>query len=336
MPQIPVPKPRTKARYSLVLINEAGYSRQIELTRARLIAVGGAVAAVALALVMVIVFSGRSTVSQPGAGLQAKIQALQNDLNKKDLALAEQEKRVKELEKFSLSSATPQSTTDDLTRQLSEPEVTPADEPRLGAVSENANALKRKEFAEKAEPQNNTGRLTMPVQSGPKKPSVEAALPGLDLSEPLNKQAIVNFNAQDVTAVSDGDSGGTLSFRLVKDHPDLRFSGYLFVFVEMTDQRGEQKIYVYPKAARLGDEDLPADYREGETLSFKYNSRVELPYGDIRSGASLARVSILLYGDNGKIVFQRGFERKEVRNVSAKPPAIEGAKHKSSEKRRAL
>jgi len=52
------------------------------------------------------------------------------------------------------------------------------------------------------------------------------------------------------------------------------------------------------------------DFREGESISFKHNSRVELPYEDIRSGASLARVSILLYGENGKIVFQRGFDEE--------------------------
>jgi len=74
----------------------------------------------------------------------------------------------------------------------------------------------------------------------------------------------------------------------------------------MTDQRGENSIWAYPKQTRLGDGDLPADYRDGETLSFKYNQRVELPYADPRTGSSLARVSIILYSENGKIVFQRG------------------------------
>ncbi len=114
--------------------------------------------------------------------------------------------------------------------------------------------------------------------------------------EPANtdsKGPIINFNAQRVTAIADHANSGTLSFQLVKDQPDIRFSGYLFVFVEMGDGQ-ETKIYAYPKRARLGDEDLPSDFREGESVSFKYNSRVELPYGDIRSSATLSRVSILL------------------------------------------
>ncbi|MGC8605892.1 MAG: hypothetical protein ACP5VS_19675, partial [Desulfomonilaceae bacterium] len=68
-----------------------------------------------------------------------------------------------------------------------------------------------------------------------------------------------------------------------------------------------------------------------------YNSRVELPYGDIRSGAVLARVSILLYGDDGRIVFQRGFEKKELLVSSPSgPQRTDGSKSKPTEKRRVL
>ncbi|MDR3603453.1 MAG: hypothetical protein P4L38_02385 [Syntrophaceae bacterium] len=148
---------------------------------------------------------------------------------------------------------------------------------------------------------------------------------------------IVNFNAQDVTVKPTGAKSGTLSFRLIKDHSDVLFSGYLFVFVEMKDKRGETKIYVYPDKTRLGEGDLPSNFKQGENISFKYNSRVELPYGDIRSGAGLARVSILLYGDDGKIVFQRGFEKKELLvSGPSGPQRMEGAKSKPTEKRRAL
>jgi hypothetical protein len=123
---------------------------------------------------------------------------------------------------------------------------------------------------------------------------------------------------------------------LVKDHPKKRFSGYLFVFVEMEDPRGENKIYVYPRRTRLGDGDLPTDYRDGESLAFKFNSRVELPYGDIRMGASLARVSILLYGEDGGIVFQRGFSRNELKVVGSKATHVNGAQAKSVKRRQAL
>ncbi len=152
----------------------------------------------------------------------------------------------------------------------------------------------------------------------------------------LSTGSIINFNAQDVTVKPTEVNAGTLSFRLIKDHSDMLFSGYLFVFVEMQDKRGETKIYVYPDKTRLGEGDLPSDFKQGENISFKYNSRVELPYGDIRSGAGLARVSILLYGDDGKIVFQRGFEKKELSVSGSGAQRMEGAKPKPTEKRRAL
>jgi len=56
---------------------------------------------------------------------------------------------------------------------------------------------------------------------------------------------------------------------------------------------------------------------------------VELPFRDVRPGASLARVSILLYDVDGSIVFQRGFERKELKVLSA-------ADRKGGTKRRPL
>jgi hypothetical protein len=122
----------------------------------------------------------------------------------------------------------------------------------------------------------------------------------------------------------------------VKDQPNVRFSGYLFVFVEMADKRGEHKIYAYPKRTRLGEEDLPTDYRSGESITFKYNSRVELPYRDIRPGAALAKVSILLYGEDGNIVFQRGFDQKELKMVGAGATKVDGVRPKPEKKRQAL
>ena len=148
---------------------------------------------------------------------------------------------------------------------------------------------------------------------------------------------IVNFNAQDVTVKPTGHGNGTLNFRLIRDNPEIVFSGYLFVFVEMQDKKGENRIYVYPDKTRLGEGDLPSDFREGESISFKNNSRVELPYGDVRPGSGLARVSILLYNDQGKIVFQRGFEKMElVMAGSSGTQQVEENKPKTTDRRRAL
>jgi hypothetical protein len=156
------------------------------------------------------------------------------------------------------------------------------------------------------------------------------------ITPPSADPFVINFDAQQVTAAVDSPNSGTLSFRLVKDQPEIKFAGYLFVYVEMEDQAGENRIYVYPKQTRLGEGDLPFDFRDGENIAFKFNSRVELPYGDPRSAASLAGVSILVYGENGKIVFQRTFGRQEVAMVNTKASKAERAKPRSGEKRQAL
>ena len=81
-----------------------------------------------------------------------------------------------------------------------------------------------------------------------------------------------------MTAVVERPDRGILSFRLIKDTPKTKFSGYLFVFVEMEDRRGENKIFVYPQRTQLGEGDLPRNFKDGENIEFKFNSRVELPY----------------------------------------------------------
>jgi hypothetical protein len=149
-------------------------------------------------------------------------------------------------------------------------------------------------------------------------------------------RSLMSFDAQGVTAFSEGANHGILRFRLVKDQPKVRFSGYLFVFVQMVDKRGENKIYAYPRRTRLGEADLPTDYRKGESVSFKFNSSVELPYKDIRPGARLAGITILLYGEDGRIVYQRGFSRAELKRVSGKATRVNGVQTKAKGKRRAL
>jgi hypothetical protein len=146
----------------------------------------------------------------------------------------------------------------------------------------------------------------------------------------------VNFDTRDVTATTDGPNRGKLSFWLIKDQRDVRFSGYLFVFIEMVDERGDGKTYAYPEGAQLGEGDLPTDYRLGKSLTFKFNQQVELPYKDPRKGASLAHVSVLLYGEDGRIVFQRGFDRTELKVAGAKATRVEGVPAKPTKKRQAL
>lgn len=291
--------------------------------------------------------SGGRTNSQEEI-LAEKVRSLQADLQQKELALVVQEKRLKEMQEG--------------------PTLAVAPPPRSGSdIGSGRGQVPGREESRENSPLTSIQEAFKPPASGPSKtltgdddleesessPGVRAT-PGRgtggaasgapDLfageigSAPKN---LVNFNAQEVSAAGENPSNGVLSFRLIKDHPDIRFSGYLFVFVEMADQRGENKIYAYPKQARLGEEDLPVDFREGESISFKHNSRVELPYEDIRSGASLARVSILLYGENGKIVFQRGFDRRELKTVTQKsnaprPAASDSGRHRASDKRRAL
>jgi len=124
---------------------------------------------------------------------------------------------------------------------------------------------------------------------------------------------------------------------LVKDQHDVLFSGYLFVFVEIVDKRGQPRLYAYPDRTKVeAGDDLPEDFRAGESVSFKYNSRVELPYRDVRPGAKLSRVSILLYGEDGNIVFQRGFSSSEVTMESAKATNVTDQQPKPVRKRQAL
>ena len=154
-------------------------------------------------------------------------------------------------------------------------------------------------------------------------------------SGPKQPPEMISFNAESVTAQPTGPNEGNLRFRLVKDRHDVRFNGYLFVYVEMVDSHGESEMYTYP-GARKGEDHLPTDFREGESVKFRRYTTVELPYGDIRPDATLSGVSILLYGKNGDIVFQRGFNQQEVKVVDAGKSNVNGASSRRGERRRAL
>ncbi len=171
--------------------------------------------------------------------------------------------------------------------------------------------------------QQASARIEDPFASGATQPPAEPA-------------TMITFDAEDVTAIAEGPNEGKVIFKLVKDNPQVRFTGYLFVIVEMVDEQGEQKIYSYPSRARLGEAFLPKNFTEGETLSFKYNSKVELPYRDKRAGARLSTVSIVLYREDGRIVYQRGFDRGDLKIIRANATNVNGTPQPPSTRRRAL
>ncbi|HMK36875.1 MAG TPA: hypothetical protein VK463_17510 [Desulfomonilaceae bacterium] len=293
------------------------------------------------ACAVLVVTSGNSSSrgkSVQDGSLSDRVQTLQEELKKKDVALAVLEKRLREAQDLPSPAAFPGKGEPSAKSGIREGESASQDESPLTALEESLKprspgqrqSTPQEESESSQGPLTGESRLTESVGSAAPSPETEVK------EQPTKKP--INFNAEAVTASTQGPNGGTLSFRLVKDQPDIRFSGYLFVFVEIGDPRGENKIYVYPNTAPLGEEDLPTDYKKGESLSFKFNSRVELPYEDIRSGAAISRVSILLYGESGRIVFQRSFERKEVKIQGAKSTHADGSgpRQKAGEKRRAL
>lgn len=268
--------------------------------------------------------SGRTTKVVQDQTLVEKVKALQDELKQKEVALSVQEKRLKELQEQPTLAAGEHDRGPEGSARLPEP-LPPSKKPEGPLV-----ALQESESSD----------LGMPDRKSPALQGAEEKEPSpSSVPEPENNEAkgpIINFNAQRVIAMADGPNRGVLSFRLIKDQTDIRFTGYLFVFVEMGEGQ-DAHIYAYPKKAQLGDGDLPSDYREGESVSFKQNSRVELPYEDLRPGVSLSRVSILLYGQDGKIVFQRGFDSKEVKTLSAKSSGpSDNGRHRDTERRRAL
>ncbi len=314
--------------------------------------VGFAVVAAVIGLVVFAIIgmggylSGKGGSTSQNDTVTQKVQSLQEELRKRELEIAIQEKRLKELQESPTLAAVP---------PLPTREAAPVEEEAHDRKSpvEDEGPLTALQDAVKA-PANPPGRskaVEEEIEESPStfsstesgtgkfagRGSTEPPLMGTGESGLGSVQTpIINFNAQEVTATVESPNSGKLSFRLIKDHPDTLFSGYLFVFVETVDQRGENRIVVYPSKTRLAEEDLPADYRDGQSIPFKVNSRVELAYGDSRSGTSLSRVSILLYDENGKIVFQRGFDRKELRLVGKKGGALEGVRSTAGQKRRAL
>jgi hypothetical protein len=346
---IPEPKPRSKAHFTLVVIGQSGASRQIEVTPLRL-RVGIVALCVVLAAGVLAIggagrfFSGKSRHVDQNSELSRKIASLQEELRTKETQLAVQESRLKELQELSLPSVRRSGTSEPASSSAlpSGGKTAPKDDGPLTALPPASSGPGiPSAAAEPAEEEDHGIPSGPPVASGarpaersPLTTDADAASPG---EQTASAMPVVNFNAQQVSASAEKSNKGILSFRLVKDQPEFRFTGYLFVILEMEDPRGENKIYAYPGKTSLGDEYLPSNYREGETLSFKFKQGVELPYEDIRPDASLTRVSVLLYGEDGKIVFQRGFDRKEIKKASGGGQhKMHSPRTKASEKRRAL
>jgi hypothetical protein len=284
---------------------------------------------------------GKGGSDETAAGLTGQIEKLQEQLRQKDLALSVYEKRLKEIQETpTLAAIGPRSPVDPSGSRI---ETSAENDGPLMAIQDSTKSETTAGVVAGVAP-DEPAKKPVDVQrktSSRKEAAVQrddssGRTPGRQ-SRGTQRSPAVSFDAQSVVAVAKSPNSGVLKFQLVKDEHEIPFSGYLFVFVEMADPKGENAIYAYPKKTRLGEEDLPANFRDGEPLSFKINQRVELPYADSRSGVSLDRVSILLYSDEGKIVFQRGFDRKEVKVLDAKEADHENARPRAGvEKRRAL
>jgi hypothetical protein len=176
-------------------------------------------------------------------------------------------------------------------------------------------------------------------QSGADEQSEPAAAgPHASAVSPPPPRPRLSFNAQDLTAVRDTKNEGKLSFRLVKDRPDVFFEGYLFVYVETRDMRGSSRLKVYPQNAKLGEGDFPVNYKAGQFVGFKANSKVRLddvPLDGRGADSRLKRVVVLLYSKNGGIVFQREFDGREINRISRTSTAIRDTSQKNR-RRRAL
>lgn len=352
IPPLPERKPRSRARYTIVLISESGASRQLELTAFRL-RVGAAVALGVLALVVVAiagsagVFSGTSKLSSGQAGELAKtVNLLQEQLKEKQAALIVQERRIKELQELPTLTTVPSSRSnvgEGPKQGMGEPTESSSDGPLTGRNETRDVASRDAGFGNRDRDRSDDAAESRTSDAKSRHAALQSEQPappvGSEEAASPAPSPIIEFDAQKLTAVlKEPRERDTLSFRLVKDHPDVRFAGYLFVFVEVTDKQGQTHIYAYPKQTRVGDENIPSDFKEGESVAFKYNTRVELPLPSVEAGTgtSLSGVSILLYGETGKIVYQRGFERKELKIVSAKGNKSDGPGAKASTKRQAL
>jgi hypothetical protein len=286
-------------------------------------------------------FYGDTVMDGDKVALFEKVKSLEEELRKKELALAVQAKRLTERNDTKTVASVPSGPSEDVTGPTDREQpatneergaAPPPESPLSGQVTPPPVAL----HEESQDTQSDSPKSSDTVKSSDAEKSEPPSALHAGGPVPAEKSGVINFNAQKVTAVAERPDRGILSFRLIKDTPKTKFSGYLFVFVEMEDRRGENKIFVYPQRTQLGEGDLPKNFKDGENIEFKFNSRVELPYKDTRPGATLTRISILLYGENGNIVFQRGFEGRDLNKISKTATNGNNMQAKPATRRRSL
>lgn len=332
-------------------MSDSGHSRQIRLTPWRIraaVAVG-----VVLLAAMVTGFLALAGVLTPSAGdfsdertaLQERIQELEEELRKKDLALSMQQEKAEPEDPTLVASAPPQPDP----AAVPEPPLTGEETPpsdagdALTALSEEAASNPEPgEFSDDAGTQP-SGRdpVRTPARAGgpPPEPQPRAVEQPREPAADERWLPRASFSATDLIARYAGSNRneGFLSFLLKKDNPNYKFVGYLFVYVEMVDDTGKSTLYVYPRRTRLGDGKMPVDHTEGTPIDFFHNSQVEVEYKDARKDAVLSGVSILLYEEGGHIVYQRGFSASDVKRISAaSAPAPREEPRRPERRRRAL
>ena len=311
-----------------MVITDSGRSRQIDLTPGRVrIGIVGALCLLVLVaaggLMAGSYWAASGSPDSERADLLDRVKVLEEQLQSKELELAVQKKRLEALKQAgtpatddspaagepapesesALSQAPPSS---DERLAAAQPETPPRHSEPWGTAGSSGPSDTAPLFQP---PRPDVPSATEPVRESDR----VAALPRAS-QPPVEQPLVMNFNAEDLVATAKAPDAGTISFRLTKDRPDTRFNGYLFVYLEVRGRSGEQYIYVHPSGTNLGEGDLPTDYRQGKPIRFQRYSQVALDYDREyeRRGAELAGISILLYDESGRIVFQRGFERAEI------------------------
>jgi hypothetical protein len=328
-------------------MSDTGTSRQIKLTPWRVRGIIASLAAMAALVVIGMVgmggyFSSDAALVSERDSLLERVKVLEEELRQKELALSSQSQGIGEVpQNPTLVTAPPAAPRREppVSEEASNPSFFAAAEAEAGPETESSpleawppdNALSDPVASSSQPPDEFStpdaeAREPDPAPEPEAEPEVqdrEQRMAALNPPQPAPEPETprLSFNADRLTAIVKGEHEGLLKFRLIKDHPEVSFAGRLFVFVEMMDEKGRAKLYAYPKKARLGEGHMPVDFRQGQNVEpFKYNTGVELPYRDYRPGARLSYVSILLYDKDGRIVFQRGFERGAVRRVQASAP----------------
>ena len=327
IPESPVPKTRSRARYSIVIMTESGAARQIKLTPNRIrLAIGAAIAAVVIVVVgFVGLFSSGPSderLLKERDKLAKRIQTLEEENRKLELARSVEAHQIPQTASTAVAGlhrSSTSSTAPDSSESVS-PGV-PSGEPEESKLSPNKLESEASSRPTHEVPENPTeeSEVTQSASSPAEVPPSRTAslqersrVPSDSPSASVQRQ-IINFNARNVTALRDNEKKGMITFKLIKDQTDVQFSGYLFVIVETVNSRGEYKTLCYPKRAQLGPEDMPENFQDGAQLKFDSDKRVEVPYQGMQLARSLSRLSILIYGVDGNVVFQRGFERDEIK-----------------------